>query len=104
MKLEKIVDSRAKVIDTGSVQLSPHYPGETSYATFKIANGEEWTWYSDKAATLDEGMTVLLGAWGKRETMSLRRVHVQYEGRYGMSKTIGLKGGMDRSLVGELFG
>jgi len=71
MKLEKIVDSRAKVIDTGSVQLSPHYPGETSYATFKIANGEEWTWYSDKAATLDEGMTVLLGAWGKRETMSL---------------------------------
>lgn len=105
MKLEKVVDSRAKVVDTGSAQLSGLCPFETSYATFKVATGEEWTWYADKSADLEKGMVVLLGAWGKRSTMSLRRVHVQFtQGPYGLIKTIGLKGGMDKSLIEKLFG
>ena len=91
----------AEIIDYGSHMTSANCPFETAYVTFLLANGQKYTWTSEKAADLPSKGKVMLYAWGT-ENKTLKRVHVSWKNYMGMMKTTGMRNA-DKSLVDKLF-
>ena len=101
-KLKKIVEAKATITDFGSTQLSALCPFETTYRSFTLSNGEEYTWYGEKADMLPQrNKECLLLAWGT-DYKTLRRVFVSWKDHKGMMQTAGMVRA-DKSLVRELF-
>ena len=101
-KLTAIADSRAKITNFGSSQLSATCPFETAYREFTLSNGDKYRWYADKADNLPQGnQEVCLMAWGTDED-TLRRVFVSYKDYKGMMRTEGMARA-DKNLVGKFF-